>query len=185
MRIYISHRLSIICAKNGVLGEFEGEDVKILCSNRVCCIACQNRFNGLSSRLVERFCIQRKIKNWVVTLAIWGEVTPCSILTKCGLWGDMVDIIMCAIFGDCRLRGVGVVRGVSLPSPIDLTCRSYNTGHFTVWPCDITTNSVKCRCGKTSSLRARDHWVLVNKSRRYQLLWLAEFMMMMCDGGRC
>jgi len=28
MRICISHRLSIVCAKNGVLGEFEGEDVK-------------------------------------------------------------------------------------------------------------------------------------------------------------
>ena len=56
----------------------------------------------------------------MVTLAIWGEVTPGAILTECGLWGDMVDVITCAIFRDCRLRGVGVVRGVSLPSPIDL-----------------------------------------------------------------
>jgi len=32
MRICISHRLSVICAKNGVLGNFEGEYVKILCS---------------------------------------------------------------------------------------------------------------------------------------------------------
>ena len=46
--------------------------------------------------------------------------------------GDMVDVITCAIFGDCRLRGVGVVRGVSLPSPIDLSRRPYNTGHTTV-----------------------------------------------------
>ena len=38
----------------------------------------------------------------------------------------MVDVITCAIFGDCRLRGVGVVRGVSLPSPIDSMCRPYN-----------------------------------------------------------
>jgi len=45
---------------------------------RVCwCIACQNRFNGRSSRSVERFCVQRRNKNnWVVTLAIWREVTP-------------------------------------------------------------------------------------------------------------
>jgi len=64
----------------------------------------------------------------VVTLAIWGEVTPGAILTKCGVWGDMVDVITCAILRDCRLRGVGVVRGVSLPSPIDLRCRHYNTG---------------------------------------------------------
>ena len=62
----------------------------------------------------------------MVILAIWGEVTPGAILTKCGLWGDMVDVITCAIFGDCRLRGVGVVRGVSLPSPIDSTRRPYN-----------------------------------------------------------
>jgi len=67
----------------------------------------------------------------VVTLAIWGEVTPGAILTKCRLWGDMMDVITCAIFDECRLRGVGVVRGVSLPSPIDLRCRFYNTGHTT------------------------------------------------------
>jgi len=47
----------------------------------------------------------------VVTLAIWGEVTPGAILNKCRLWGGMVDVITCAIFGDCRLRGVGVVTG--------------------------------------------------------------------------
>ena len=68
----------------------------------------------------------------MITLAIWGDVTPGAILTKYGLWGDMVDVITCVIFGDCRLRGVGVVRGVSLPSPIDLTRRPYNTGHTTV-----------------------------------------------------
>jgi len=75
---------------------------------RVCwCIACQNRFNGLSSRSVERFLRTKKeIKKWVVTLAIWEEVTPGATLTKCGLWGDMVDVITCAIFGDCRLKGV-------------------------------------------------------------------------------
>ena len=42
-------------------------------------------------------------------MAIWGEVTPGAILTKCGMWGDMVDVITYAIFGDCRLSGVGVV----------------------------------------------------------------------------
>jgi len=35
----------------------------------------------------------------------------------------MVDVITGAIFRDCRLRGVGVVRGVSLLFPIDLTRR--------------------------------------------------------------
>ena len=68
----------------------------------------------------------------MVTLAIWGEVTPGAILTICGLWGDIVAAITCAIFRDCRLRGVCVVRGVSLLSPIELTGRPYNTGHTTV-----------------------------------------------------
>jgi len=48
-----------------------------------------------------------------------GRVTPGAILTKCGMWGDMVDIINCAIFGDCRLRGVSLVRGVILPSTVN------------------------------------------------------------------
>ena len=64
---------------------------------------------------------------------MWGEVTPVAILTKCRFWGDMVDVITCAIFRDCRLRGVGVVRGVSLPSPIDLT-RALTT--LVTLPCD-------------------------------------------------
>jgi len=41
-----------------------------------------------------------------------GRSNPWVDLNKCGLWGDMVDVITCAIFRDCRLRGVGVVRGV-------------------------------------------------------------------------
>jgi len=49
-----------------------------------------------------------------------------------------VDVITCAIFRECRLRGVGVARGVSLPSPIDLTRRPYNTGHTT---CDRVINA--------------------------------------------
>jgi len=48
---------------------------------------------------------------------------------------NMVDVITCAI-GDCWLRGVGVVRGVTLPFPSALTCRPYNSGHTTVWQCD-------------------------------------------------
>ena len=47
----------------------------------------------------------------MVTLAIWGEVTPGATLTICGVWVDMVDVIACAIFRDsvkrfgCRERG--------------------------------------------------------------------------------
>jgi len=79
---------------------------------------------------VENFAYKER-KKWVATLAIWGEETPGAILIKCGMWGDMVNVITYAIFGDCRLRGVSVVRWVNLPSPIDLRCRPYNTGHAT------------------------------------------------------
>jgi len=68
-------------------------------------------------------------KNWVATLALWGKVTAGAMLTKCGMRVDVVDVITCAIFGDCRLRGFGVARGVNLPSPVDLRCFPYNSGH--------------------------------------------------------
>ena len=45
----------------------------------------------------------------------------------------MVDAFTCAIYGDCRLSGVNVVRWVILPSFIDLSSRPYNTGSR---PCD-------------------------------------------------
>jgi len=42
IRICICHRLSIVCAQNGVFGGFEGEDVKILCSYPQKAIPCVN-----------------------------------------------------------------------------------------------------------------------------------------------
>ena len=42
MRICNSHRLTIICAQNGVFGGFEGEDVKILCSDPQKALSCVN-----------------------------------------------------------------------------------------------------------------------------------------------
>ena len=76
-------------------------------------------------------------ETFVCTEGSWQGQTECQIsasylyvscsYAKCGVWGDMVDVVTCAIFG--RLMGVGVVRGVSLPSPIDLT---YNTDHTAV-----------------------------------------------------
>ena len=95
----------------------------------------------------------------MVTLAIWGEVTPGAILTKCRLWGDMVDVITCAIFRDCRLRDVGVVRGVSFPSPIDLTRRPYNTGHTVTLPCDRVMRSAQLYSAAThkNAYRSQDN----------------------------
>jgi len=46
------------------------------------CIGCQNRFNGLSSRSMETFTYKEIKKAWVVTLDIWGEVTPLCDLDQ-------------------------------------------------------------------------------------------------------
>jgi len=56
-----------------------------------------------------------------------GRSYPWVDLDQMWLVGRNMDVITCAIFGDCRLGGVGVVRGVSLPSPIDLVRHPYNT----------------------------------------------------------
>jgi len=76
MRICISHRLFIIivCPTMGVLGVKMWKYYVLTPKRhypawiRVCwCIACQNRFNSLSSRSLERFCIQRnKNKNLAI-----------------------------------------------------------------------------------------------------------------------
>jgi len=138
MGIYISHRLTIICAQKwGFWGFWRWR-----CENIVFWPPKRTTLREYASVDISR----DKIGSTAWALGPWkyfaynfgymGEVTPGAILTKCGLWGDMVDVITCAIFRDCRLSGVGVVRKVSLPSPIDLTRRPYNTGHTTVWPCD-------------------------------------------------
>jgi len=50
-------------------------------------------------RWVEKFCVQRN-KKVSGKFGCIREVTLEAILTKCGVWGDMVDVITCAIFGD-------------------------------------------------------------------------------------
>jgi len=90
------------------------------------------RKKGKKSDKTHTIALRLSNKKRVATLAIWGEATPGAILTKCGMWADMVDVITFAVFGDCRLTGVGVVRGVNLPSPIDLRYRPYNAGHTAV-----------------------------------------------------
>ena len=82
MQICFCHRLSIVCAEKWFFGGSEGKGLKILCSNpkkhypawiRIWwCILCQNRFNDLSSRSVQRFCVQINFFKWVASLAIWG-----------------------------------------------------------------------------------------------------------------
>jgi len=72
-KIYISHRLTIMCPKIGFLGVLKVKmwNYCLLTPKRHCpawirvcwCIAWQNRFNGLSSRSVERFLRTKKVRN--------------------------------------------------------------------------------------------------------------------------
>jgi len=48
----------------------------------------------------------------------------------------MVDIIICAKFGEDRLRGLGAAEGQIFPFSIDFDRRSYNT-LFLTWECVI------------------------------------------------
>ena len=80
---------------------------------RVCwCIACQNRFNGLSSRSVERFCVQRrKKKNWVVTGYMggsnpWGDLDQMWLLGRYGGRNHVCNISWLSVKGcGCGERG--------------------------------------------------------------------------------
>jgi len=80
---------------------------------------------------VERFSVQRKLKIGG-NIGYMGRSNSWGDFDQIGTWGDMVNVITCAIYGDCQLRSVGVARGATLPFPIDLRCRPYNTGHTTV-----------------------------------------------------
>jgi len=121
----------------------EGEYMKMLLSNPQNAQPCMSP--GVNTRLLEyrmsksvqrpkryvcgKICVQRKQEKFSRKLALvryWPNVARGQI--------TMVDVITCAIYGDCRLGGVGVARGVTLPSPIDLRHRSYNIGHTTAWP---------------------------------------------------
>jgi len=103
-------------------------------------IARQNRFNGLSCRSVERFCVQKR-KKFSGNFGYMGRSNH---------WGDQMQLVwryggrnhVCNISW-LSVKGCGCgERGVSLPSPIDLTRRPYNTGHTTVWPCDVLSKMV-------------------------------------------
>ena len=99
-------------------------------------IAWQNRFNGLSSRSVERFLRTKKEKKLSGNFGYMGSSNP---------WGDHDQMSFVGRYGGrnhvCNIwwlsvKGCGWGRGANSPSPIDLMRRPYNTGHTTVWPCD-------------------------------------------------
>jgi len=87
MRIRISLRLTIICALLRVkmwkycvltLKKHYPAWIRVFW-----CIACQNRLNGLSSRSVDRFCVQRKkFKKLSANFGYMGRSNPWSDLDQ-------------------------------------------------------------------------------------------------------
>jgi len=134
--------------KNGFFGGFEGEDVKIMCPNPQKALPCVNtrllvyRVSKSVQRpelygSVERFCVQRKKKKWVVTLAIWGEVTPAAILTKCRLCGrnHVCNISWLSVNGcGCGERGKFAFSHWLDASPL----QHWSHYRVTVWLCNST-----------------------------------------------
>ena len=81
-----------------------------------------------------------------------GDVTRSSTMEK-----KDIGVVICCRQPSSRkvdlwvseVKRCGCGDGVSLPSPIDLRCRPYNTGHTTVWSCDTQ--------------------IVYNKTKRYEL----------------
>jgi len=71
------------------------------------------------------------------------------------------DLVTCAIFGDARLRGLGVARGRIFHFPIDLRRRPYNTLALqcecatSYQPSSFDVSSLRDACLSTVSPRAR------------------------------
>ena len=100
-------------------------------------IAWQNRFNGLSSRSVERFLRTKKeIKKLSGNFGCMGRSNP---------WGDLDQMRLVGRYGGrnhvcdiswLSVKGCGCGERGKFAFSHWLTRRPYNTGHTTVWPCD-------------------------------------------------
>jgi len=65
---------------------------------------------------------------------IRGEAPRKRIFTKFCTSGDMLDVIICAIFGVEKLRGLGNTRGQILEFPIEMAGHFYNRAGATAQP---------------------------------------------------
>ena len=145
--------LPLYVPKNGFFGGFEGEDVKILYFDpkrhypawiRVCwCIAWQNRFNGLSSRSVERFLRKKKEikKKLSGNFGYMGRSNPLGDLDqmwRMGRYGrcnHVCNIWWLSVKGcGCGERGKFAFSHWLDASPLQ------HWSHYTVWPCDRMIN---------------------------------------------
>jgi len=105
---------------------------------RVCwCIACQNRFNSLSSRSVERFCVQRNKKKLSGNFGYmgrsnpWGDLDQMSLVGRYGGRNHVCNIWWLSVKGcGCGERGKFAFSHWLDASPLQ------HWSHYSVWPCD-------------------------------------------------
>ena len=118
MQLCIPHRLSIICAQKWVIGGFESELVKLLCFDpqKALPYVKTRPLVYLVSKSVQwpELYVGRKIlrtkkelnKNWVVTLAIWGDLDQTWRVGRYGRRNHVRIILWLSVKGcGCGERG--------------------------------------------------------------------------------
>jgi len=76
--------------------------------------------------------------------------TPYPIWMKFCMMVDIHDVITYVMFGDDRLRGLGVAEGQILAFPIDFDCRPYNT---LALPCECVIVTRLCSPNSTATYK--------------------------------
>jgi len=140
--------------KNEVFGGFEGGDVKILSSNPQ--KALPRREYASVGVLRVKFGSTAWALGWLKDFAYKEILKKLSgnfgYMGRSNPWGDLDQMSLVGRYGGCNhvcniwwlsVKGCWCVRGVSLPSAIDLTRRPYNTGHYRVTRVYFITRSTR------------------------------------------
>jgi len=111
---------------------------------RVCwCIACQNRFNSLSSRSVERFCVQRNKKmsgnfGYMGRSNPWGDLDQMSLVVRYGGRNHVCNIWWLSVKGcGCGERGKFAFSHWLDASPLQHWSHYRDRVIYVVWLCGI------------------------------------------------
>ena len=129
------------------------------------------------------FCIDRNIKKLSGNFGYmgrsnpWGDLDQMWRVRRCGGHNHVCNIWWLSV------RGCGVVRGVILPSPIDLMRRPYNTGH--VWCSDTAADAATslitpAMCSECKTTQWSNIWALLKETDRW---WHLD--QVICENVRC
>ena len=107
----------------------------------------------------------------------WGDLDQMWRVRRCGGHNHVCNIWWLSV------RGCGVVRGVILPSPIDLMRRPYNTGH--VWCSDTAADAATslitpAMCSECKTTQWSNIWALLKETDRW---WHLD--QVICENVRC